>query len=188
MSSEADDDVFDDEGGFDPDAFDGEFDDLPETDIETEYHVHFGMAGSFPLRVADLFFASDGLHIVEYSYITPMFGLGTKKHRTEAGAMQSIYDVHGIDEVLLQGDAAYWLNYDAIGRIVLHRGGYLGRPKLTVYPADETVRSHAVRLHDQDTDELTASIRKVAAEHDVDLDVRSGWGLSPTENIRRFFR
>jgi hypothetical protein len=164
-----------------------EFDDLPTTDIETELHVHFGMAGSFPLRLADLFFADDGLHIVEYSYITPMFGLGTKKHRREASAMQEVYDVHGLDEVLLQGDTVHWLNYRAIDRVVLHRGGYFGRPKLTVYPADES-RSHAVRLHEEDDpDALAASLREVAEGRPFDVVVETGAGFDPRENVQRFF-
>ena len=165
-----------------------EFEDLPSTDIETELHVHFGMAGSFPLRIADLFFASDGLHIAEYSYITPMFGLGTKKHRREASAMQEVYDVHGIDEVLLQADTVHWLNYDAIDRVVLYRGGYFGRPKLTVYPADETARSHAFRLHEEDDpDALAVELREVAQEFAFDAVVETGSGFDPRENVRRFF-
>ncbi|GAB6859928.1 hypothetical protein ACFR97_03245 [Haloplanus litoreus] len=165
-----------------------QFEDLPSTDIETELHVHFGMAGSFPLRLADLFFANDGLHIAEYSYITPMFGLGTKKHRREASAMQDVYDVHGLDEVLLQADAVYWLNYEAIDRVVLHRGGYLGRPKLTVYPVDETARSHAYRLHENDdADALAAALRDVAADRPFDVVVESGSGFDPRENVERFF-
>jgi hypothetical protein len=164
------------------------FEDLPETDIETEVHVHFGMAGSFPLRIADLFFATDGLHIVEYSYITPMFGLGSKKHRREANAMESVYDIHGLDEVLLQGDSVHWLRYDALDRIVLHDGGRFGRPKLTVYPAGEDARSHAIRLHEiDDIDDLAASLREVAADYGFEFVVESGWGFAPRENIQRFF-
>jgi hypothetical protein len=165
-----------------------EFDDLPTTDIETELHIHFGMAGSFPLRLVDMFFADDGLHIAEYSYITPMFGLGTKKHRREAGAMQQVYDVHGLDEVLVQADTVHWLNYAAIDRVVLHRGGYFGRPKLTVYPADETARSHAVRLHEEDDpDALAASLREVAQGRPFDVVVENGSGFDPIENVHRFF-
>jgi hypothetical protein len=165
-----------------------EFEDLPSTDIEPELHVHFGMAGSFPLRIADLFFASDGLHIAEYSYITPMFGLGTKKHRREASAMQEVYDVHGIDEVLLQADTVHWLNYDAIDRVVLYRGGYFGRPKITIYPTDETARSHAFRLHEEDDpDALAVTLQEVAEDRPFDVVVESGSGFDPVENIERFF-
>jgi len=164
-----------------------EFDHLPSTDIETELHVHFGMAGSFPLRLVDMFFTDDGLHIAEYSYITPMFGLGFKKHKREAGAMQQVYDVHGIDEVLLQADTVYWLNYAAIDRVLLHRGGFMGRPKLTVYPADES-RSHAIRLHeDDDADDLAASLREVAEDRSFDVVVERGSGFDPRENVERFF-
>ncbi|GAB3313253.1 hypothetical protein [Haloplanus salinarum] len=165
-----------------------EFDDLPTTDIETELHVHFGMAGSFPLRMADIFFASDGLHLAEYSYITPMFGLGTKKHRREASAMQEIYEVHGLDEVLLQADTVYWFNYEGIDRVVLNRGGRFGRPKLTVYPADEGARSNAYRLHENDdTDALAAELREVAEGRPFEVVVESGWGFAPRENVQRFF-
>jgi hypothetical protein len=165
-----------------------QFEDLPSTDIGTELHVHFGMAGSFPLRLADLFFATDGLHIAEYSYITPMFGLGTKKHRREASAMQDVFDVHGIDEVLLQADSVYWLNYDAVDRVVVHRGGFFGRPKITVYPADETARSHAFRLHENDdADALVAELREVAADRPFDVVLEEGSGFDPVENVERFF-
>jgi hypothetical protein len=165
-----------------------EFDDLPTTDIETELHVHFGMAGSFPLRLVDLFFADDGLHIAEYSYITPMFGLGTKKHRREAGAMKEVFEVHGLDEVLLQADTVHWFNYAAVDRVVLYRGGYFGRPKLTVYPAGETASSHAVRLHESgDTDALATSLRSVAEGRPFDVVVESGSGFDPRENVDRFF-
>lgn len=161
------------------------FEDLPNTDIEVLVHVHFGMTGSFPLRLTDLFFADDGLHIVEYSYITPMFGLGTKKHRREAGAMEAIYDTHGLDEVLLQGDSTTWLAYDTVERVVLHEGGRFGRPKLTVY-TDE--RSYAYRLHgDKSRKELAAAIETCADRYDFAVETVSGVGFSPVENVRRFF-
>ncbi|WP_423751662.1 hypothetical protein [Salinirarus marinus] len=163
-----------------------QFEDLPNTDIEVDLHVHFGMAGSFPLRLADLFFASDGLHVVEYSYITPMFGLGMKKHHREADAMQDVYDVHGLDEVLLQGDSVVWLSYSNVDRVLVHRGGWAGRPKLTVYAADGT--SYAFRLHGVDVvDELVADLEAVGEDHGFDVEAKSGVGFAPMENLRRLF-
>lgn len=168
--------------GLDPAAFE----DLPSTDIEVDAHVHFGMAGSFPLRLGDLFFADDGLHIVEYSYITPMFGLGTRRHRREAEAMDRIYDVHGLDEVLLQGDKVVWLSYDDIDRVVVHDGGWIGRAKLTVYAADGA--SWAYRLHDtDDLGSLRADVEAAGDRYGFDVERRSGVGFSPRENVRRFF-
>jgi hypothetical protein len=162
-----------------------DFEDLPSTDIEVSVHVHFGMTGSFPLRLADLFFADDGLHITEYSYITPLFGLGTRKHRRESRGIQAIYDHHGLDEVLLQANSVTWLAYDTVERVVVHDGGRLGRPKLTV-STDE--RSYAYRLHDEEhPSELAADIEACIDQHDFDVETVSGIGFSPVENVRRFF-
>jgi hypothetical protein len=161
------------------------FEDLPNTDIEVHAHVHFGMAGSFPLRLAELFFADDGLHVVEYAYITPMFGLGARKHRREAGAMAAVYDHHGLDEVLLQGDAVTWLAYDAVERVVVHDGGRLGRPKITVHAADGP--SPAYRLHDEAVPaEIAAEIEGCAERYDFGVELVSGVGFAPIENVRRF--
>lgn len=171
--------------GPDVDVGPEDFADLPSTDIETAVHVHFGMAGSFPLRIGDLFFADDGLHIVEYAYITPMFGLGMRKHKREAKAMQSVFDVHGLDEVLLQGDKVVWVNYDHVERVLIDRGGYMGRPKLTVYEEDGT--SYAYRLYDDDADDLATALRDVGETYDFEVRVESGSGFRPRENLTRFF-
>ena len=163
-----------------------EFEDLPNTDIEVEAHLHFGMTGSFPLRLAELFFADDGVHLVEYSYITPMFGLGTRKHAREAASMQRVYDYHGIDEVLVQGDSVTWLNYDAVDRVVVHDGGWVGRPRVDVRSAGQ---SYAYRLHDDaDAETVVADLRGPADRHGFDLDRRSGVGFDPRDNLWRFLR
>ncbi|GAA0468133.1 hypothetical protein MUK72_06170 [Halococcus dombrowskii] len=159
------------------------FEELPSTDIAVHYHVHYGMAGSFPLRLADLFFADDGLHIAEYAYITPLFGLGTRKHRRESRGMQAIYDHHGLDEVLLQADSVTWLAYDAIEHVRLHDGGRLGRPKLTVSTDED---SYAYRIHDEDSAELAAEIETCADRHGFRIETVAGVGFSPIENVRRF--
>ena len=162
------------------------FEELPNTDVEVSLHVHFGMAGSFPLRLSEVFFADDGLYIVEYSYITPVFGLGAMKHRREAKAMQAIYDVHGLDEVMLQGDSVTWLAYDGIDRVLVHDGGRLGRPKLTIYAGE---RSYAYRLHDEDDPmALIDDVEACADRYGFSTETASGVGFSPRENVRRFFR
>lgn len=173
-------------GGIDDFANDHEeFEDLPNTDVEVELHVHFGMAGSFPLRIAELFFADDGLYVAEYGYITPMFGLGTKKHHREADAMARVFEIHGLDEVLLQADKIHWYNYDAIDRVRIDDGGRLGRPKLTVYSTDE--RSEAYRLHDANLNRLPNDLNDCLTNHGVAFNHHSGIGFNPIENVRRFF-
>lgn len=162
-----------------------DFEDLPSTDIEVEHHVHYGMTGSFPLRMAELFFADDGLHIAEYAYITPLFGLGFRKHKREAAAMDRVFEVHGIDEVLLQADAVHWLNPAGIDRVVLYSGGWLGRPKVAVYTADGL--SYAYRLHDELAfDELVAGVADWGERHDVTVEHERGLGFTPVESLWRF--
>jgi hypothetical protein len=162
------------------------FADLPSTDVAVEAHVHFGMTGSFPLRLAELFFADDGLYVAEYSYITPLFGLGTRKHRREAQTMQAVYDVHGLDEVLLQADSVVWHSYANLDRVVLHEGGRLGRSKITVEPREGT--SHAYRLHDEaDFEALAEAVGAACERRDVSCERREGLGFTPRESVRRFF-
>lgn len=160
---------------------------IGESGIEVDVHVHFGMTGSFPLRIAELFFASDGLHIAEYGLITPLFGLGARKHKREAGAMAEIFERFGIDEVLARSDAVTWLSYDDIDRVVVSDGGFLGNPRIGVYAEDG--ESWAYRLHDDGADpevvvdELTA----LGEEREFDVISESGLGYRPGESLRRFF-
>lgn len=158
----------------------------PSTDVTVEVHVHFGMTGSFPLRVAELFFADDGLYIAEYSYVTPFIGLTSKKHRREAGAMQAVYDRFGFDAVLFQADSVIWHSYDDLDRIVVHDGGWLGRPKMAVYP--ETGASHGYRFHDVPAFESAlAQLDDCADRHGFTVRREEGLGFTPRESIRRFF-
>ena len=158
-----------------------------ESGIEVDVHAHFGMTGSFPLRMAELFFASDGLHIAEYGLITPMFGLGTKKHRREAGAMAEIFDRFGIDEVLARADSVTWLSYDSLDQVVISDGGRLGNPRLGVYT--EEGATHAYRIHedDFDPDEFAARLSELSEERGFDVVSESGLGYRPGESLRRFF-
>lgn len=159
---------------------------VPETDIEIEAHFHFGMTGSFPLRLGDLFFSDRGLYVVEYGYITPFIGLTARKHRREAAGMQQLVDQHGIDAALLVADSVVWHSYDNLERITIHDGGWFGRPKLAVYP--ESGPSHAYRFHDRVAfEDGRVDLEPVARRHGLEVDERRGLGFSPLESIRRFY-
>lgn len=159
-----------------------------ESGIEVEVHAHFGMTGSFPLRMAELFFASDGLHIAEYGLITPMFGLGTRKHRREAATMAAVLDRYGIDETLARADAVTWLSYDVVERVVLSDGGWLGKPRVGVYAADGA--TYAYRIHDEsfDPEAFEVELSAFGAARGFDVVLEAGLGYRPTESVRRFFR
>lgn len=159
---------------------------LPETGIDVEAHFHFGMTGSFPLRLGDLFFADDGLHVVEYGYVTPFIGLSTRKHRREAAGMASLVENYGIEAALLEADSVTWHAYDDLEQIIVHSGGYVGRPKVGIYP--RTGPSHAFRFHDRPTfEEARAELGAVAHRHGFSVDERAGLGFTPLESLRRFF-
>ncbi len=165
-----------------------DFEHLPSSDIDVEIRVGFGMTGSFPLKLADLFFAADGLYVVEYEYLTPIFGLGAKKHQRESAAMERLYEVHGIDEVLLQGDTVIWHTYENLERVTLHDGGRFGRPRIGVYPT--TGSSHAYRLHDRETGDietLGGKLQQHLSQTDIAFEDASGLGYQFRESIDRFF-
>ena len=173
----------------DPEEIDpADFADLPSTDVAVDTHVHFGMTGSFPLKLAELFFADDGLYVAEYAYITPMFGLGMKKHHREARGMAAIYEIHGLDEVLLQADGVVWHSYENLEAVALYDGGFLGRPKIAVHP--DQGRVHAYRLHDETVafDDLVANLERCGRERGFGVDRREGVGFSPRASLERFFR
>lgn len=174
------------DGGPDDDDVAPPGEDVPESGIEVEAHVHFGMTGSFPLRLGDLFFADDGLYVVEYGYVTPFIGLTARKHRRESAAMASLYDRFGLDAVLVEADSVVWHAYDNVERVVVHTGGWLGRPKVTVYPGAGP--THAYRFHDRPTfEEGVAELETVARHHGFRFERRDGLGFSPRESLGRFF-
>ena len=165
---------------------DGDVPELPSTGIEVEAHLHFGMTGSFPLRLGDLFFTDDGLYVVEYGYVTPFIGLTARKHRREAAGMAALVEHHGVDGAIIEGDRVVWHAYDDLDRVVVHEGGRVGRPKIAVYPA--TGPSHAFRFHDRVAfEEGRADLGRVADRHGVAVDERTGLGFTPVESVRRFF-
>jgi hypothetical protein len=172
----------------DPDAAGDDVDErrAPSTDVEVEVHVPFGMTGSFPLRVAELFFADNGFYVTEYSYITPFIGLTAGKHRREASAMQRVYDRYGLDAVLFQADSVVWHSYGNLDRLVVYDGGWLGRPKIAVYP--ETGPSHAYRFHNRTGyEEAVTDLEACADRHGFTIEWRDGLGFTPKKSVRRFF-
>lgn len=178
MATDTPDDRGDD--GTDPaDAF-------PRTGIEVHSHFHFGMTGSFPLRLAELFFADDGLYIAEYAYVTPFIGLTARKHRREAGAMARLYEEYGLDAVLLEADSFVWHDYDNIDRVDVYDGGWFGRPKVAVYPTEGP--SHAYRFHDRPAfEESAADLETDAPSRALPVERHDGLGFTPIESLKRFF-
>lgn len=168
-----------------------ESDEPPASGVEVLVHVHFAMRGSFPLRLADLFFADDGLYVAEYAYVTPLFGLAAGSHRREAAVMAETYDRYGLDAALVRAERVEWRPYRLLERVTHYDGGRFARAKLVVETDDATVeyRLHAdaPERRDGSTDAtgrggetLAADLSVVESECDVDVAVREGSGLGFT--------
>ncbi|MFC7098710.1 hypothetical protein [Halobaculum marinum] len=158
-----------------------------ESGVEVEVHAHFGMTGSFPLRIAETFFASDGVHVAEYGAITPMFGIGARKHRREAAAMRQLLEQYGIDEVLARADAVTWLSYESLDRVVVSDGGRFGNPRLGIYAVDETAKAYRIHAEEFDPDDFVAELSPVADREGFTVEREAGLGYRPAESLRRFF-
>lgn len=157
------------------------------TDVEVRAHIHYGMSGSFPLQLAEVFFADDGIYIAEYSYISPFFGLLMRKQKRESQAMGAIFERWGLDAVLVQADFFTWHSYDNIESVVFHSGGRFGRDKVTIYPEDDV--SHGYRVHHKPSlEEAKPIIGSLADEYEFTVEDKSGVGFDFRENVRRFFR
>jgi hypothetical protein len=88
--------------------------------------------------------------------------------------------------VLVQADSVVWHSYDNVERVVLHDGGWLGRPKIAFYPTEGP--SHGYRIHDKPAwAEARADIEALAERTDLPVERKSGLGFTPRESIRRFF-
>lgn len=99
--------------------------------------------------------------------------------------MRDIVDRNGLDAALIVADRVVWHAYDDIERVAVHEGGWLGRPKVAVYPA--TGPSHAYRFHDRPAfEEGRAGLKGVSARHGLRVEEQSGLGFTPRESLVRF--
>lgn len=148
-------------------------------------HVHYAMAGTVPLRLAELCFTDAGLWIVEYGTFTPLYGLATGGPRHEAARMARTYVAGGLDAVRERGDRTVHLSYDDVDRVVVHDGGRLGRERIAVHAAAGP--PHAYRIHAPvDVDALVAGLAAFGPTADLAVERRSGLGFAPVESLRRF--
>jgi hypothetical protein len=158
-------------------------DDRPPT---VGVHLHFGMTGTLPLRLAELFFTDEGLTVVEYGTITPLFGLATGGHRREAARMADAYVEDGIEGAERAGDRTVHLEYDEIDRIVCFDGRMFAREKVAIHLRDDEP-PYAYRIHAPvDLEEFAAGLATFPPTVDVEVAVRSGIGFRPSESIARF--
>lgn len=148
-------------------------------------HVHFGMTGTVPLRLAELFFTDAGLRIVEYGTFTPLFGLATGGPRRAAARMARAYVDGGLAAAWERGDRTVALDYDAVERVVVHDGGRLARERIAVHVPEGP--PYAYRIHAPvEVGALVDGLASFGPTADLPVAVRSGVGFAPLESLRRF--
>lgn len=148
-------------------------------------HVHFGMTGTVPLRLAELFFTDAGLRIVEYGTFTPLFGLATGSPRRAAAEMAEVYVDGGLSAAREHGDRTIALAYDAIERVVVHDGGRLARERIAVHVPEGP--PYAYRIHAPvEGEALADGLASFGPTADLPVSVHAGIGFAPLESLRRF--
>ncbi|MFW6017882.1 MAG: hypothetical protein ACOCPX_03605 [Halapricum sp.] len=161
-------------------------------DLSTEFrpgsavhvHVHLAVAGSFPLRACDLLFADDRLHVVEYAYLTPLFGLARGRLPEAGERAREQYRKGGPTGLFELAERTRTVDYEAIERVRTY-DSRLARPKLAIDVRDGP--PYAYRIHAPvEVEKLTAALESLGTRRGFAVDARSGVGYSPTNSIRRF--
>jgi len=155
------------------------------TGTDVHVHVHLVMAGTFPLRVADLLFADDRLMVPEYEFLTPLFGLARGQTADAGQVARERYANEGITGLVEAAERTHRVTYEDLDAVRLYEGGGLGRPKLAVDVSEGP--PYAYRIHAPvDIDELTEALTSLGTRRGFDVDRFRSLGFSPTNSLRRF--
>jgi len=155
------------------------------TDVYVHVHVHLVMAGTFPLRVADLLFADDRLIVPEYEFLTPLFGLA-RGQTTDAGRVaRERYANEGVAGLVEAAERTHRVAYEDLDAVRLYEGGSLGRPKVAVDVSEGP--PYAYRIHAPvDIDELTEALTSLGTRRGFNVDRSGSLGFSPINSLHRF--
>jgi len=80
------------------------------------------MAGTFPLRMADLLFTDEQLIIPEYQYLTPIFGIARGKTHDVAETAVERYRAAGTSGLVEFAERTHRVDYDDLNRVRLYDG------------------------------------------------------------------
>jgi len=155
------------------------------TGSDVHVHVHLVIAGTFPLRVADLLFADDRLIVPEYEFLTPLFGLARGQTTVAGRVARKRYANDGVDGLIEAAERTHRVAYDEVDGVWIYDGGVLGRPKIAVVVSEGP--PYAYRIHAPvDIDELTDALTSLGTRRGFDVDRSDSLGFSPTNSLQRF--
>ena len=155
------------------------------TESEVHVHVHLVMAGTFPLRVADLLFTDDTLIVPEYEFLTPLFGLARGQASTAGALARQRYASEGVAGLVEMAERTHRIAYDDIHAVRIYGGGRVGRPKVAVDVMNGP--PYAYRVHAPlDIADLITALRSLGCRRGFDVFRSGTLGFSPTNSVRRF--
>lgn len=162
-------------------------DDSTRSEPVVGVHIHFGMTGTLPLRLADLYFTADHLLVAEYGTITPVVGLLTRAPRAEADRLARTYRAGGLEAVRDVADRTTVIPYDEINRIVCYDGRSIAREKVAIYVSSGP--PYGYRIHAPiDLEALVDGLASFPPTAPLSVERRSGIGFDPRESVGRFRR
>lgn len=148
-------------------------------------HVHNAMAGTFPLRVADVLFTDRRVLIPEYAYLTPLFGIAMGGGKTAAESARQAYVTRGAAGLLDAAEAVRDVPYDDLTAVRVYDPPWLGRPKIAL--DTRTGPPYAYRIHASvDSKSLADALAGLGSRRGFDVSYEQGLGLRPLASLRRF--
>lgn len=148
-------------------------------------HVHLVMAGTFPLRMADLCFTDEALVVPEYHHLTPLFGIARRRTHDVAEDAAARYRAAGLSGLVELAEQTHHVPYADLDRVRLYDGRGIGRPKVA---ADvDSGPPYAYRVHAPvDVDALVAALTSLGDRRGFAVERRRGLGFSARNSVRRF--
>lgn len=148
-------------------------------------HVHLAMTGTFPLRVADLFFTDGGVLVPEYEYLTPLFGIVGRQVPEVSTQARKCYRQHGVGGLIEEAERVHRIPYEEVDCVRFYDESGAGRPKLAVDVVSGP--PYAYRIHAPvDDDALAGALRSLGERRGFEVRTASTLGFSPLNSLRRF--
>lgn len=154
----------------------------PPSDVHV--HVHLVVAGSFPLRVADLLFTNDELVVPEYEHLTPLFGLARNGMSRASENGRERYRQDGVAGLVEAAERVHRLPYDDLAAVRLY-DSRIGRPKIAIDPTEGV--PYAYRIHATvEMEALTEALRSLGEPRGFAVERKAKIGFHPRNSLRRF--
>ena len=148
-------------------------------------HVHLAVAGTFPLRVADVLFADQAVLAVEYELLTPLFGVARGGVPRAGERAREVYRREGPAGLLAAADRVHRLPYPGLDGVRVYDGSAIGRPKIALDASEGA--PYAYRVHAPvDVPALTVALEDLGARRGFQVSSLSRVGFRPLASLRRF--